>query len=418
MNLDAPPRPPAADTDGAPGALARCVGDPTAFLATSWGRSASLVENADRAGFADLLTLDDVDRFITTQALRVPYVRLVRADTKIPEPAYTRSGRTGSRDVGGIVDPAKVAAAFADGATLVLQGLHRWHEPVTRFCRDLEFELGHPCQVNAYVTPPGAQGLATHADAHDVFVLQAFGSKRWHVGAAPAGGQPIEAELAVGDALYMPRGTPHSASAQRAVSGHLTVGIHVTPWREVIRDVLARLDDDPAVAGDVPAGWLGDPSAFAAALGDRLALLAASLRDDVDPLEVVDRRLERFLSTRAQLARGTVAAAATARAIGDATVVERRSGSVCVVRPGRDDLQVLLGDRRLTMPAWVEPAMRRIAETDVLRVGDLAAELPSASGRAVLIRRLVREGLLAVRDGSEDASRAASGGSSDGPQGG
>ncbi|HSL10551.1 MAG TPA: hypothetical protein VLA82_04470, partial [Actinomycetota bacterium] len=73
-------------------------------------------------------------------------------------------------------------------------------------------------------------------------------------------------------------------------------------------------------------------------------------------------------------------------------------GSVCVVRPGRDDLQVLLGDRRLTMPSWVEPAMRRIGASEMLRVGDLAAELPSASSRAVLVRRLCREGLLAVRE--------------------
>jgi len=400
VTLDAPPRPFAADTDGAGGALARCVGDPAAFLETSWGRSASRRRGADPAGFADLLTLDDVDRVVTTQALRVPYVRLVRSDAKIPEAAYTRSGRTGSRDVHGILDPAKVATAFADGATIVLQGVHRWHEPVTRFCRDLELELGHPCQVNAYITPPGAQGLATHADPHDVFVLQAFGTKRWHVGTAPGGGAPIDAALAVGDALYMPRGTPHSASAQEAVSGHLTVGIHVTPWREVIRDVLARLDDDPAVAGDVPAGWLADTRSFADALADRLSLLAATLRDDVDTLEVVDRRVERFLSSRAQLARGTVAAAAGTVDIGDETVVKRRSGAVCVVRPGRDDLQVLLGDRRLTMPAWVEPAMRRISESDVLRVGDLAEELPSASSRAVLIRRLVREGLLAVRVGA------------------
>jgi hypothetical protein len=405
VNLDAPPRPVAADTDGAGGALARCVGDPAAFLATSWGRSASRWQAADPTGFSDLLTLDDVDRVVTTHALRVPYVRLVRSDTKIAEAEYTRSGRTGSRDVHGMVDPAKVTAAFSDGATIVLQGVHRWHEPVTRFCRNLELELGHPCQVNAYVTPPGAQGLATHADPHDVFVLQAFGTKRWHVGAAPGGGEPIEAALAVGDVLYMPRGTPHSASAQEDVSGHLTVGIHVTPWRDVIRDVLARLDDDPAMVGDVPAGWLGDPGAFADALGDRLALLAATLRDDVDPREVIDRRLERFLSSRAQLARGAVAAAAATVDIGDGTFVERRPGSVCVVRPGRDDLQVLLGDRRLTMPSWVEPAMRRVSQAVVLRVGDLAGELPSASSRAVLIRRLVREGLLAVRDTGSPSPR-------------
>jgi bifunctional lysine-specific demethylase and histidyl-hydroxylase NO66 len=388
------------------GSLGRCVGDVEAFLASSWGRTASLRRSADPAGFADLLTLDEVDRVVTTQALRVPYVRLVRSDAKIPEPAYTRSGRTGSRDVSGMLDPARVSALFSDGATIVLQGLHRWSEPVARFCRSLELELGHACQVNAYVTPAGAQGLAEHADPHDVFVLQAFGTKGWHVGAGPDGGEPIDAALAESDALYMPRGTPHRASAQDAVSGHLTVGVHVTPWRDVLRDVVDALHDDPALVGDVPAGWLGDPDAFSEALADRLQLLAATLRDGIDPEAVHERRLERFLTTRAQLGRGTVTSAAAPIEVGDDTVVERRRGSICVVRAHGSEIRVLLGDRRLTMPAWVEPAMRRIAEGGGFRVGDLAPALASASSRKVLVRRLIREGLLDVRERAPGATAA------------
>jgi hypothetical protein len=55
---------------------------------------------------------------------------------------------------------------------------------------------------------------------------------------------------------------------------------------------------------------------------------------------------------------------------------------------------VLLGDRRLEMPTWLEPAMRRIAMTPTFVLGDLADALPDRDARAVLVRRLVREGLL------------------------
>jgi hypothetical protein len=55
---------------------------------------------------------------------------------------------------------------------------------------------------------------------------------------------------------------------------------------------------------------------------------------------------------------------------------------------------VLLGDRRLEMPAWLEPAMGRIAGTPTFVLGDLADVLPDRDARAVLARRLVREGLL------------------------
>ena len=301
----------------------------------------------------------------------------------------------------GIADPARVAALFEDGATIVLQGLHRWSEPVARFCRDLELDLGHPCQVNAYITPPGAQGLDLHEDAHDVFVLQAFGRKRWEVHAAPAEAErdPIDVEVTSGDTIYMPARTPHAARAQDVLSGHLTVGIHVTPWREVLTGVVGRMTaemDDP-----VAAGWTSDVEGFSVELRERLAALASAL-GDVDVRTEAGERRERFLSTRAQLARGTIAERAGPVVVDDGSVVARRPGSVCELSMRPDRLVVLLGDRLLEMPGWLEQGMRQIArldEDDELAVRDLALHVPDRGSRAVLVRRLVREGLLTIRDG-------------------
>jgi ribosomal protein L16 Arg81 hydroxylase len=77
------------------------------------------------------------------------------------------------------VDGRKVLGLFADGATVVLQGLHRYWPPLTELVRGLELALGHPCQANAYLTPPGSQGFAVHSDSHDVFVFQTAGTKQW-----------------------------------------------------------------------------------------------------------------------------------------------------------------------------------------------------------------------------------------------
>jgi hypothetical protein len=46
------------------------------------------------------------------------------------------------------------------------------------------------------------------------------------------------------------------------------------------------------------------------------------------------------------------------------------------------------------MPAWLEPAMRRIADAPSFRLGELSDVVPDRDSRAVLARRLVREGLL------------------------
>jgi bifunctional lysine-specific demethylase and histidyl-hydroxylase NO66 len=376
------------------GPLERCTGDPRAFFTDAWGRRALVRPGAEPGGFADLLTLDDVDRFLTTTALRTPFFRLVEAGEQIPESAYTRAGRTGSREVQGIADPARVAALFERGATIVLQGLHRWSEPVARFCRDLELELGHPCQVNAYVTPPGAQGLDLHEDPHDVFVLQAFGRKRWEVHTAPREEPraPLDAEIGAGDTIYMPAGKPHAARAQAVLSGHLTVGVHVATWREVVTGVVGRAlagRDDP-----VAAGWTEDTEAFAKELEGRLETVR-SLLGEVDARREAEDRRERFLSNRAQIARGTVAERSAPPVITDETVVRHRPGAVCELRRRDDLLVALLGDRRLEMPAWLEPAMRRIAAAPGgFAVRELAGKLPDSAGRALLVRRLIRESLL------------------------
>ncbi len=251
--------------------LLRCSGDPEAFLTDTWRMRAAVYQAAEPHGFTDLLTFDDVDRILTTTSLRTPSFRLVKAGEQIPESSYTRSGRTGSKPVTGMADPARIAELFDGGATIVLQGLHRNWEPVAAFCRALELRLGHACQVNAYITPPGTQGLALHADPHDVFVLQAFGRKHWEVHAAPGEPErePIQAQVGPGDCIYMPTGTPHAATTGTELSGHLTVGVHVATWRDVLADVWSSVDQDASLDDALPVGWTEDPSGFAEILRSR-----------------------------------------------------------------------------------------------------------------------------------------------------
>ena len=375
--------------------LGRCTGDTQAFLQGTWGARAAVHQAVEPEGFRDLLTLDDVDRIITTTSLRTPSFRLVKAGVQIPEASYTRSGRTGSKPVSGMADPARIAELFDDGATIVLQGLHRYWEPVAAFARALELQLGHPCQVNAYITPPGAQGLALHADPHDVFVLQAVGRKHWEVHPAPRerARDPLEANLGPGDCIYMPTGTPHAATTGDALSGHLTVGVHVVTWSDVLADIWRSLAHDPASDEAIPVGWTADRARFADLLRQRLGTLGTALVD-VDVDAVTEARIRGFLSTRAQLLRGVLVQGRTLDAIGDDTVLTVRPGAVFELLRDGDRLTVLLGDRRLDMPGWLEPAMRVVGSSDRFAVRDLTPWIADSGSRLVLVRRLTREGLL------------------------
>ena len=197
-------------------------------------------------------------------------VRLVRGrDKKISDNYLLPDG---SLDVAGIRDD------FAEGYTIVLDGVEKYVRAVGTVARSMEVELNFPIQVNAYITPPGETGLAPHYDDHDVLILQVQGSKIWHLylgadrppreiqretekavavdGLPP----PTDWRLEAGDVLYVPRGRVHSAETTSEQSIHLTVGIHApTVLMLAIGALYSQSWRDDRLNARLPVRHLDDP---------------------------------------------------------------------------------------------------------------------------------------------------------------
>ena len=375
-----------------PTALERCIGDADAFIAGAWGRRPD--HHRTPEGFGDLLTFADVDHMLSAMGLRVPAFRLVKDGETIPTSHYTKSGRIGSAPVTGVADPARIFQLFQDGATIVLQGMHRFWLPLADFCRDLELRLGHPTQVNGYITPPGSQGFALHEDAHDVFVLQAFGQKQWEVQTpgGTASGAPLTVELQPGDCLYIPKGAPHAARTQETVSGHLTIGVLTYEWLDLVREILKVAEKEESFRERLPAGFHRDPAEFASAAGAKLEEFARWV-EKFDGDEAARMMVRKFLTSRASRLTGSLEGLLGVGRLTDDSVLRRRPQSICHVEVDGEQLYAYLGDRELRMPASVERAMRLVEEREELRVRDLSPWL-DAESRLVLARRLIREGVL------------------------
>lgn len=370
-------------------ALARCVGDPDRFLAETWARRPRR-HRADE-GYDDLLSLDDVDHLMASTGLRTPAFRLVKDGTPLEPSRYTRTARIGSRPVRDLADVGRVFALFDEGATIVLQGLHRYWPPLTRFCGHLETVLTHPVQANAYITPPVASGLRVHADAHDVFALQTFGRKQWVTYRGEADEVDLDVCLQAGDCLYVPKGTRHAARTVQEASVHVTIGVRALSWKALLRRTvemaLEQLDDRA-----LPPGYAHDPPTLDDGLGEQLSAFVKELQN-VAPREVAEDAARRFWTGRTPVLAGQLRQLLEVDGVGDATRVRRRPGAVSELDTEGDRVALHLGDRRVLLPGRVEPAVRWIAERDRFVVGDLAHHL-DRQGRAVLVSRLLREGLL------------------------
>jgi lysine-specific demethylase/histidyl-hydroxylase NO66 len=334
---------------------------------------------------------------------------------------FTTSGGAGA-EIADQVSSDAVLRLFADGSTVVLQGLHRLWPPLIEFADQLAADLGHPTQVNAYVTPPSSRGFAAHYDVHDVFVLQIAGEKHWtihepvlpdplrtqpwtdraaEVAAAAELAPVIDAVLRPGDALYLPRGYLHSARALGEVSAHLTIGVHsVTRWAaaESALDLLRAIAaENPQLRGSLPLGLdLSDPDAVRA----DVAAVLAGLQDRlgrVDPAEVAERlRADTWAQVRPEPVAPLAQSAAAATLTPD-TVLRLRRRLRCSLRPAADGRVTLLAGRRSHFfPADVRAALAELLAVGELKVGDLPGLEPA--DRITLARRLVTESIATVPD--------------------
>jgi mannose-6-phosphate isomerase-like protein (cupin superfamily) len=394
-------------TPSAGTALARCVGDVEQFASRYWGRQPLLHTQAGDTfdTFDDVFSLPALDDVIAHVA-RLPSVRMVADGSALAPSQYCSSTRVGGRNLDDVVDPVKVTARLAEGATLVVQSLHRTSSSVGGFVAQLQDELSHPVQANAYLTPPDAAGLAEHSDLHDVLAVQLHGVKCWWVDGLG------DVTMRPGDVLYVPRGVRHRAETTIETSLHLTLGIIRVTARQVIERILQagpELLDAPLPIGYRHRTGRDDLERHLdATLEATLDLIGAT-----DLGAVADREQSRRLAPPPSAGRLSsivlldrldldsvirwVAPAPLARAVDetDSRLAHwdgLRGDDHWTSRP--EQFTIHLGDRTLTVPTAALDALRALSGGHPIRVGDLPG-LDEAS-RVVLARRMVREAACVV----------------------
>jgi hypothetical protein len=364
------------------------VGDTTSFAGLTWGREPAVFDGATVDGtiddFADVFSVDIADELIR-HAARRPTIRLVNNGSNVDPGRYTVDRLVGGRWVE-IVDDLKLTELFAAGSSVVFQTLHRTSPSVGSFVRDLALDISHPIQANAYLTPARSTALAPHADAHDVIVVQLHGSKRWNVDGL---GSFV---LSVGDRMYIPAGTTHSAESCDQTSLHLTIGISRTTLRSVLGRALDGIDE---LRAPLPLDYGRDGDS---GFGEQLAVALSATITRLEaccPAELVEAEQTRHRGTGRtnRTLSGVIAAESVGPDVAIRWVCDHVVESATDEDPDRR-LRITGGRRTVRIPTGARDALNALQSPAPMCVGDLPGL--DASSRIVVARRLLEEGVCAI----------------------
>lgn len=360
-----------------------------------------------REYFDELLTLDDVDRLLTrtysAEPRRLDSVRMGRDGAVIPPERYLTIRDDGLAEL----DLDRVLTLHRDGASIILNSVQAAIDPVAGLCQALAQFAGLRVHANVYVTPREAQGFPLHFDAHDVFLLQVAGEKHWRVSPSPVPlarweardasqlerqGPETEVCLRSGELLYIPRGMLHEGVTSGNISVHLTIGMSPLTWAELLHELVVELEaEDVDFRRSVS---IGDGE-----LGAGLARVTARLGNGARARRVAERKIAELRGRDRGHPRGLFSQIHESERIELDTLVELRRDAEPELVRDRAELRLRFAETVLTLPAFAKPQLAALCAGQPICARDLPDGIDD-EGKLVLVRRMVREGLLAcARDG-------------------
>jgi hypothetical protein len=209
-------------------------------------------------------------------------------------------------------------------------------------------------------------------------------------------GEPtLDFELGPGDVAYIPRGVMHDARSSEEMSLHITVGILSYRWADLLLEFVADASlKDPAFRKSIPPGFAredfdrGQAQELLQSLLERLAA-----KPDCGPM--LNYFADKWIAASPPLLNGQMEQLALLDQLRIDSVVGARSSTALRVEKDGDSASVCAFARKINFPAIADDALRFALSEPRFAIRDLPGNLDD-DGKLVLVRRLVREGLMVV----------------------
>ncbi|HXZ01295.1 MAG TPA: cupin domain-containing protein [Stellaceae bacterium] len=377
------------------------------FFEQHWENKPLHIRRSEGSFYENLLTDRDIEAAIASGGLRYPAIQLAKDGGFFPAEAFTKNIRSGDDVFTGVPNLERIRTEYQSGATISLPAFHRAWQPLGALAAAIEDDFDHPVHTNVYLTPGNAAGFRPHYDTHEVFVLQIAGHKHWRIHEPsvplPHRSQPfdprhwsssaplLEVDLAPGDLLYLPRGFVHATATSDSFSAHVTLGITVYTWVELLADWIQSSKNWLSLRRALPPGFAGQKGVMQS-LRNQLPGLIAELQRMTDYEGLLDGFSHRVRSAR-------VGARADFHAdvvvIGPRTELKALERDRYVVVEESGKIVLNFGGKTLVMEKNVRPALDEICRRPKFSASELSRYLGEGATLA-LVRSLYKEGFLSA----------------------
>jgi ribosomal protein L16 Arg81 hydroxylase len=371
------------------------------------------IQRASPDYFSELLSMDEIDRFLTSNSFRTSEVFLVNAERPVGIDDFTSKN--------GLIDVSKVFRLHAEGATIILNRINAYHKQLSDLCAACEIVFGATCGANVYVTPPGAKGFGAHFDTHDVFILQLHGSKRWRFYGRPIilpiaghgdqgnrddpGTPTAELDVNAGDTLYIPRGLVHDARSFDETSVHVTLGVFAFTWSDLLLEALASsVLSDPIYRHSLPASFMLASSDRRSIL-DNFHNLIRHFCDNADLEIALESLTSQYVARRRTNFRGQMSQIDLAKGLTQDSKLTHRPHLAHTVREEGSQLRIRCYGNEVVFTDRDADVVRYVLRSPSFFVHQVPDDLDYASKKAVLVQLIYAGLLVVVTDQADETTR-------------
>ncbi len=375
---------------------------PNDFFENYWEKNYLVISRNDPDYYSGLFSLQELSTLVWSTKPSWGHIQLANSNRKEGWVDYTSQPPTIER----------LTKAYMQGDTIVLNDLQLQSKPIALLCRSFEALFNFVVNVNMYLTPKDAQGLAPHFDTQNVFILQIQGSKNWCLYDSWIK-QPLDemsqalpldyisktftnVKLQAGDMLYIPRGVVHEALTTDESSMHLTIGVSILSFRTLLESILQLAShQDVDFRSALPIGFANNKEILPS-LHNKVESLLKQLLANFNIEEAVERLGQRVMETMQVLPDDLYFQIPEVDTLNLKTVLRKREGMFCQVFRERDLVKLQLpGGYAVSGPQILESAFHFVANSDTFAISELPNSL-TENAKVVLARRLIKEGLLTI----------------------